>query len=76
MYKVYWTDELGNPQAEEFDCIDIALSTAKNLRDDGRFTHVTMSCENPDLVGKQGVDSIENGLLPNGDKYTWKKRRR
>jgi hypothetical protein len=26
-------------------------------------------------VGKMGVDSVEDGHLPNGDAYTWKMRR-
>ena len=29
-----------------------------------------------ELVGKFGADAVAEGVLPNGDAYTWKKRRR
>jgi hypothetical protein len=38
-------------------------------------TFVTMVSENPDSVGKSGVDEIVNGKLPDGTNYEWKKRR-
>jgi hypothetical protein len=31
--------------------------------------------ENPNQVGKMGVDSVEDGKLPSGEEYTWKMRR-
>jgi hypothetical protein len=31
--------------------------------------------ENSNQVGKMGVDSVENGKLPDGETYTWKMRR-
>ena len=75
MYKVYWTDETGNACFQNFTEISPALDWARFLRDRGR-TFVTMVSEDPNVIGPQGVDAVENGLLPNGDKYTWKKRRR
>jgi hypothetical protein len=75
MYKVYWTDEVGDACFQNFKDISTALNWAKFLRDSGH-TFVTIVSENTNVVGKAGVDSVENGLLPNGDKYTWKKRRR
>lgn len=73
MFKVYWT------YGEEsygicFDKMTDALDHCKTLRESGRI-FVTMVSENPDSIGKSGVDSVEDGMLPNGDTYGWKKRR-
>jgi hypothetical protein len=51
-----------------------ALTEANRLRNAGR-AYVVMAGENPNQVGKMGVDSVEDGRLPNGDAYTWKMRR-
>lgn len=37
------------------------------------FRHVSMSVENPNMVGKIGVDSIADGKTPDGEDYTWSK---
>jgi hypothetical protein len=34
-----------------------------------------MVSEDPNSVGKPGVDEIVNGKLPDGTNYEWKKRR-
>ena len=47
----------------------------KRFRELG-MTFVTMVSENPDCVSLAGVDSIENGVCPNGIAYTWRKRRK
>lgn len=74
MFKVYWTDKFGTVFGHEIPDMTIALQTTQILRNEGhRF--VSMVSENPDSVGKAGVDSVENGVLPNGDAYSWKKRR-
>lgn len=75
MYKVYWTDKSMNACFQDFEDMNLALNWVKFLRDSS-CTFVTMVSENPNVVGKVGVDSVENGMLPNGEKYTWKKRRR
>jgi hypothetical protein len=74
MYKIYWTDPLGAPCAQDFTNLTEALAHSKYLRSVGR-KFVTMVSENIDLVGKQGVDEIIEGVLPCGNDYTWKKRR-
>jgi hypothetical protein len=51
-----------------------ALTEANHLRNIGR-AYVVMSSENPNQVGKMGVDSVEDGRLPNGEAYTWRMRR-
>jgi hypothetical protein len=75
MYKVYWT--CPNGQACSQDYIDMveALTLTNHLRNVGRASYVTMVGENPNQVGKMGVDSVEDGKLPNGEEYTWKMRR-
>ena len=75
MYKIYWTTPINNEAfSEDFTDISLALERAKILRETGR-TFVTMVSENPNSVGRPGVDSIENGVLPDGTDYTWRKRR-
>jgi hypothetical protein len=74
MYKVYWTAEDGSARSEEYVEIVAALTEANRLRNEGR-AYVVMASENPNQVGKMGVDSVENGHLPSGEAYTWKMRR-
>ena len=78
MYMVYWTqvepDGRQVPQARLFESIDMiaAMGCMEELRqrqhagEGVRF--ITMSSENPDAVGPQGVDVT-------GPAYGWTKRR-
>lgn len=75
MYKVYWTCPEGKASHQDFEDLTDALQHSKYLRDVGR-RFVTMVSENPNCVGKQGVDSIVDGKLPDGNNYEWKKRRK
>jgi hypothetical protein len=74
MYKIYWTDSQGLACSQDFEILTDALAHSKHLRDIGR-TFVTMVSENPNVVGKPGVDTVIDGKLPNGEAYTWMKRR-
>ena len=74
MYRVYWTCPQQMPASQDFDNLTEALTHAKHLRDTGR-TFVTMCSEDPNSVGRPGVDSVIDGILPNGDIYEWKMRR-
>jgi hypothetical protein len=74
LYKVYWTAPDGAACSEDFVEMIDALTQANHLRTIGR-AYVVMASENPNQVGKMGVDSVEDGHLPNGDGYTWKMRR-
>ena len=74
MYKVYWTDRDGKPDAEEFSDLTQALKVSHSLRNDG-FEHVVLSSQVTNSVGKPGVDSIIDGVLPDGNIYEWKMRR-
>lgn len=73
MFKVYWTSNDG-VHANTFDGLSEAIKECEVLRKDG-MTFVTMVSENPNSVGKPGVDSIVDGKCPDGVDYTWKKRR-
>lgn len=74
MYKVYWTCPNGQACSEDYIEMVEALTQANHLRSIGR-AYVTMVGENPNQVGKMGVDSVEDGKLPSGEEYTWKMRR-
>ena len=74
MYQVFFIDPFSEAGAVECATLDEALKWANELRNNGnRF--VTIASENPDSVGKAGVDSIVDGQLPDGTDYTWRKRR-
>lgn len=74
MYKVYWTASDGQACSEDFIEMVEALTQTNYLRNIG-CSYVTMVSENPNQVGKMGVDSVEDGKLPSGEVYTWKMRR-
>jgi hypothetical protein len=60
-----------NTELREFETLDQAMAWAKEL---GEF--VTIQINGTDIMGKFGADGILDGKLPNGELYTWKKRRR
>lgn len=68
-YMVYWTHEA--PYSKEVFEMSEALVLMEHLRLAGR-RHVTLSSENANQVGKMGVDSVENGVLPDGQDYIYK----
>jgi hypothetical protein len=55
----------------EFKTLDEAMAWAKEL---GEF--VTIKFNDLEIAGKFGADGITSGKFPNGEPYTWKKRRR
>jgi hypothetical protein len=74
MYKVYWTAEDGQARSEDYLEMIEALTRSNHMRTIG-YSYVAMVSENPNQVGKMGVDSVQDGKLPNGEDYTWKMRR-
>jgi len=69
MYKVVW--KINDDQFErEFDNLEPAMEWAKSLA-----LFVTITGGEFEIVGKFGVDSIKDGLCPDGIDYSWKKRR-
>ena len=71
MYKVNWKDTAGRGCVEEVKDLSEALAFATELG-----IPVTINGGGMEIVGVFGADSIDNGLLPNGDRYSWYKRRR
>jgi len=65
MYKVI-CDEI-----EEFVSLDLAMNHAKKLN---KF--VKIQGDDFEVVGVFGVDSVQNGLCPDGVKYDWNKESR
>jgi hypothetical protein len=74
MYKVYYTDLDGSAHSMDHENLNDALLFSSWMRTcNARF--VTMVSEDPNSIGKPGVDEIVNGKLPDGTDYEWKKRR-
>lgn len=70
MYKVVWKDTAGRGCEEEVKDLSEAMAFAKELG-----ILVTINGSGMEIVGVFGADSINNGKLPNGDHYSWYKRR-
>lgn len=68
MYKVYWTDEEGNPCAVDFSDMTLALQHTQDLRNIYKRRFVTLVSEIPECTSLLGVSS------PPAD-YSWRKRR-
>lgn len=75
MYKIYYTNEYGEARSYNEDTLEGALATAEGVRKNLRNSFVCMTSENPNSVGRAGVDEIKDGVLPDGTEYTWRKRR-
>jgi len=76
MFRVYYTDPLsGQAHGHDLELLTEALRYTEGFRKLG-MSFVTMVSENPDSVGKAGVDSIVNGVCPDGVAYDWNKASR
>lgn len=60
-----------NSETHEFETLGQAMAWAKEL---GEF--VKIEFDGMEVVGKFGADGIRDGKFPNGEAYTWVKRRR
>lgn len=58
-------------ELDTFPTLDLAMHAAKNL---GFF--VTIKGPDFEVCGKFGVDSVKDGLCPDGVKYDWNKASR
>lgn len=83
-YIVFWLEDTSGIGEEAYfeprceDCgnnMTVAMAVVEKRRKRWDCKHVTLSSENPDQIGKMGVQSVENGKLPDGSDYTWKMRR-
>jgi hypothetical protein len=63
MYKV-----TTKKQENEFANLDLAMDYAKQLNE-----FVTITGNGLEVVGRFGVDSVENGVCPDGIAYDWNK---
>lgn len=77
MIIIYYTDKSAVACSERFEDIEFtqAMELMELLRRAGH-SHVCMSCEFADSVGKPGVDSVHDGKTPDGELYTWSKQYR
>ncbi len=75
-YVVFWLQQ-DEPTHQKFTDLQMteALAFANRKRNEADVTHVVMSSQVDGQVGGRGVDAVEDGKLPDGTDYTWKKRR-
>lgn len=66
MYKV-----IDKEKETDFASLDLAMAFAKELN-----VFVTIQGGEFEIVGKFGVDSVKDGLCPDGVKYDWNKASR
>ncbi len=60
-----------NSETHEFETLDQAMAWAKKLNE-----FVKIEFNGMEVSGKFGADDIIDGKFPNGEAYTWKKRRK
>ena len=69
-----------HPSALQFVDLGKAMNFLEEKRKeaslDNDISAITMCAEDINQVGKMGVASIENGLTPDGEEYTWSKAHR
>ena len=66
MYKVIWQDN-----ERKFDDLNSAMDWAKTL-----YHFVKIAGGDFEVVGRFGVDSVKNGVCPDGIAYDWNKASR
>lgn len=72
VYRVYYSDN--SPHAKDMTSLEEALTFSQQMRKEG-FMFVTLVTHDPNCVGQLGVDGVQDGKLPDGTEYSWKKRR-
>ena len=76
MFKIYYTDPVTDcSHAHNVHTLNEALRYTEGFRRLG-MTFVTMVSEDPNHVGKPGVDAVVDGKTPDGVAYTWNKASR
>ncbi len=73
-YIIYWMNP-NQPECEETTDLGYALKRMEELRNCTGYRGVTLAAENPDRVGVDGADHVKDGKTPDGEDYTWVKRR-
>lgn len=72
MFKIYWTTEHHEACSQNESSLTQALALVKEKRSAG-YSFVTMVAEDPNHVGKPGVDAVVDGKTPDGQAYEWSK---
>lgn len=72
--RIYWTED-GQIKYQDFDDVVASLKFTYALRKNPKVSLVATAIHEAAIVGKLGVDAVENGKLPSGEPYGWKKRR-
>lgn len=72
MFKIYWTAANHEACSQNEALLTNALELVKEKRNAG-YSFVTMVAEDPNQVGKPGVDAVVNGKTPDGHVYEWSK---
>lgn len=72
MFKIYWTSADNTACSQDEAQLTQALDIVKARRDAG-YTFVTMVAEDPQHIGKPGVDAVVDGKTPDGQDYEWSK---
>jgi hypothetical protein len=70
-FNVKWKGPSGIEKSLDFPTLDAAMTFSKTLG-----IVVTISNDDFEVVGKFGVDSVENGKCPDGTVYDWNKASR
>jgi hypothetical protein len=71
LFTIYWTNS-GYAWSEDSYDMKYALKRMEDLRNTPGCRAITMCAENPDQVGKMGVDKVEGLTLPDGQEYVYK----
>lgn len=81
-YVVFWLEyqpsqERWGPRCAFYtpDQMTVAMREMEVLRKNENIEFVTIASQSDLSVGKAGVATVANGKLPNGEDYTWVKRR-
>lgn len=72
--RVYWT-EADQVKYQDFDDVVVSLKFTQALRKHPAVSLIATAISEESIVGGLGVDGVENGKLPTGEPYGWKKRR-
>jgi hypothetical protein len=70
-FTIYWMVD-NEPQFKQTPDMSFALSWMEYLRKDPKFSAITFCSEHTNQVGKRGVDSVVDGILPDGQEYVYK----
>lgn len=71
IFQVRWKDKFGFERVHNCLTLADAIDYNRNLNKPG----TTIVGNGMEIVGTMGVDSIKDGLCPDGVEYSWRKRR-